>query len=113
LLRRGRGCPDALDGQLEGISRVAVAHVGILDGASGQAGLCCQHDRRRDGLRVIAISVFQIAADRQIGGRDDGRSMDQRRLARNLTHVAKPERECMTGAGGRQRLGTERCHHAG
>ena len=44
----------------------------ILDGAAGQARRGGQADGFGDGLGRVAEAVFQVGADWQIGGGDDG-----------------------------------------
>lgn len=67
-LQRGGELIDGLSG----------APAGILDGTTDQTGLGGQADGRGAVLRSIAVAVFQVGGDRQIGGGDDRPGVFQR-----------------------------------
>ena len=103
-LRRRCRRPDPLDGEVEGIGRIAVDHHRVFDGTSGKACFGGQSDRLGDIAGSVGESVLEIAGDGQVRVGDDLLGMGKRLVAGDVTHVRAAEREGETGAGGRQRL---------
>ncbi len=101
-LQRGGELIDGLSG----------APAGILDGTTDQAGLGGQADGRGAVLRSIAVAVFQVGGDRQIGGGDDRPGVFQRLgPAHRAFRIAPAQGERQAGAGSGKGVEAEAGEH--
>ena len=101
--RRLGGGAHPLRGRVDRVERLSRPMRGILDRAADQAGPGAHPNRVGDRPGVVAETVLEVGADRQVGRRHDG--------ARVLHHpvtadgvVPLPDREGKSGARGRQGL---------
>lgn len=101
-LQRGGELIDGLSG----------APAGILDGTTDQTGLGGQADGRGAVLRSIAVAVFQVGGDRQIGGGDDRSGVFQRLSpAHRAFRIAPAQGERQACAGGGKGVEAEAGEH--
>jgi hypothetical protein len=85
---------------------------GVFDGAADNSRGAGEANRLRDEARDVTEGIFEIGANRKIGGCGDGGAMREGFFAFYFA-IAATEGEGETGACGGESLETETSEHAG
>ncbi len=96
-------CLNALACKIEIVNRIIFPAGVVLDGTAGKAGGRCVTYSLRHLFRRVAVSLFQIRGDRQVGCLDDGPAVGEGRRFSHGT-VFDTQRKGETRAGRGQRL---------
>ena len=106
------GGGDAFDGVLVIVNRAVLIASGVFDGAADNSCGAGEANRLRDEARDVTEGIFEIGADRKIGGCGDRGAMREGFFAFYFA-IAATEGEGETGACGGESFETETGEHAG
>jgi len=106
------GGANAFGGVSDGVGRGVGRLRDVFDGAAGEARGCGKANGFRGAFRIVGVTIFQIGADGQIGGRGDGGGVSEHGVAAHGA-VGLGDGESVSGAGGGQRFEAENFENAG